>query len=133
VPQPLTKLSKRLGSIVRLLLQMSSFPPLERLRYVFVIVSPRRSIRETNLLVSSVQNKKAEKKDDDSDGESKPTKGKKKLVDMSEKELKKVVEERDNKENKDVKALGQDPWHLKSSDVEDDWTEMKAPPLAMFS
>ena len=52
---------------------------------------------------------------------------------MNEKELKKFLEEREAKENKDVNSLGQDPWKLKSGDVEDDWTEMRAPPLAMFS
>jgi hypothetical protein len=52
---------------------------------------------------------------------------------MDEKELKKVLKERDDKENKDVKALGLDPWNLGSSKVDDDYTEMRAPPLAMFS
>ncbi|GAA5978213.1 hypothetical protein JCM5350_002229 [Sporobolomyces pararoseus] len=96
-----------------------------------------RSAPPTDVFVPTsrkASNKKAQTKNEDgSDGESKPTKGKKKITDMNEKELKKALEERDSKENKDVKALGQDPWHLKSSEVEEDWTEMKAPPLAMFS
>ncbi|GAA6010842.1 hypothetical protein JCM11491_004561 [Sporobolomyces phaffii] len=94
-------------------------------------------------LSRKASNKKAESKqdeDDDDDEEDekegkgkKPAKGKKKFSEMDEKDLKKLVAERDNKDNKDVKALGQDAWNLKSSAVEDDYTEMKAPPLAMFS
>ncbi|GAA5914524.1 uncharacterized protein JCM6883_003191 [Sporobolomyces salmoneus] len=95
-----------------------------------------RSAPPTDVFIPTsrkASNKKAEGKDDGSDAETKPAKGKKKTADMNEKELKKLLEERDNKETKDVKALGQDPWHLKSGDVEEDWTEMRAPPLAMFS
>ncbi|GAA5937049.1 uncharacterized protein JCM15063_000140 [Sporobolomyces koalae] len=85
-------------------------------------------------------NKKAEADHDEADNsededqpKKKAAKGKKKLVDMNEKELKKVLAHRDNKDNKDVKSLGQDEWNFGSKSVAKDWTAMKAPPLAMFS
>ena len=87
-----------------------------------------------------MQNKVAESKNDgevdsDEEGEKKkkPTKGKKKFVDMNETELRKELATKDLKDDKDVVALTQDEWSLKSSEVKEDYTEMKAPPLAMFS
>jgi len=52
---------------------------------------------------------------------------------MNEKELRKELATKDLKDDKDVVALTQDEWSLKSSEVKEDYTEMKAPPLAMFS